>query len=220
MSIDAVMSTTVIEHWRGVYRDKREAQTSWFRPHLDTSLRLIDGLGLAKQTPLIDVGGGRSTLVDDLLARGFCDVTVLDIAERALAEAQVRLSAAGRSVSWLAADVLAADFPAARFGLWHDRAAFHFLTDAESRNAYVERAAAALKPGGHAIVATFAVDGPERCSNLPVRRYDAAALAAEFAPWFDAIDSAREDHTTPWGATQAFTYVVLRRTETRNERPC
>ncbi len=203
-------------HWDAVYLDKREAQTSWFRPHLDVSLRLIDGLRLPKDAPLIDVGGGRATLVDDLLARGFADVSVLDLTAPALAEARARLGPRAAAVRWLVADVTTAELPAARYALWHDRAVFHFLVDAAARARYVAQAARALRPGGHLIVATFAADGPERCSGLPVRRYDAASLAAEFAPRFAAIDRAREEHTTPWGAVQPFTYVVLRRSESGN----
>ena len=210
------MNATVDEHWEGIYRDKREAQTSWFRPHLDTSLRLMDGLNLPPRTPVIDVGGGRSTLVDDLLARGFTDVTVLDIAAPALAESRQRLGENAARVSWLVSAIASAEFPAQRFGLWHDRAVFHFLIDADARRHYVQRAAHAVRAGGHAIVATFASDGPERCSALAVCRYEASALAAEFAAHFSPLDSAREEHVTPWGSTQPFTYVVLRRIDNKN----
>lgn len=207
------MNAAAREHWQSVYRDKREAQTSWFRPHLDTSLRLIDALALAPDAPIIDIGGGRATLVDDLLARAFRDVTVLDIAEPALADARARLAAQATNVHWLVADVLTAELPARHYGLWHDRAVFHFLTDEDARRRYVQHAASAIQPGGYAVIATFAPDGPERCSNLPVQRYDAAALATQFAPHFALLDSAQEMHDTPWGSTQPFTYVVLRRTE-------
>jgi SAM-dependent methyltransferase len=147
-----------------------------------------------------------------LLARGFSDITVLDIAESALAASRLRLGAAGERVHWLAADVIAATLPEAHFGLWHDRAVFHFLVDAQARARYVAQAARAMRPGGYAILATFAADGPERCSGLPVCRYDAAALAHAFEPAFTRVSDARDVHTTPWGSTQAFTYVVLRRT--------
>ena len=200
------------EHWQTIYRDKSEAQTSWSRARLDASLRLIDGLHLPNSAALIDVGGGRSTLVDDLLARGFADVSVLDIAEPALATARARLGAAAARVRWLATDVLAAVLPAAHFGLWHDRAVFHFLVDGEQRRRYVAQAAHAVRCGDHAIVATFASDGPDRCSTLPVRCYEAPALAAEFAPWFELAGRARDEHVTPWGVAQPFTYAMLRRT--------
>jgi SAM-dependent methyltransferase len=207
------MSIAVNEHWRAVYLDKSETQTSWFREHLDASLCLIDGLQLPASTPVIDVGGGRATLVDDLLARHFADIAVLDIAEPALAASRVRLGAAAEHVRWLAADITTANLPAAHFGLWHDRAVFHFLVDAQARARYVAQAVRAVRPGGFAIVATFAADGPERCSGLPVCRYDARALVAQFAPAFAPVGEARDEHTTPWGSPQPFTYVVLRRIE-------
>jgi SAM-dependent methyltransferase len=207
------MSTVPPNHWDKVYREKGPAQTSWFREHLDASLRLIDGLHLPGATSVIDVGGGRATLVDDLLARGYLDVTVLDLAEPALRDARERLKNAASSVTWLVDDITNAKLPEAHFGLWHDRAVFHFLVDADARTRYVAQAAHAVRPGGYVIVATFATDGPERCSGLPVQRYDATALAAEFAPFFEHIDEARDEHATPWGATQPFTYVVLRRTD-------
>lgn len=196
-------------HWEAVYRGKGERETSWFREHLDTSLALIDGLALDRATPVIDVGGGRSTLVDDLLARGYTDLSVLDLSESALAQARDRLGAAGATVAWHVADVMNAALPDAHYGLWHDRAVFHFLVDDAARAAYVAQAARALRPGGHAIIATFAPDGPEKCSGLPVRRYAAAELAAAFAPAFRLVNQAREVHRTPWDSTQAFGYAVL-----------
>ena len=203
----------LVDHWQAIYRDKSEAQTSWFRAHLDESLRLIDELHLPAATPLIDVGGGRSTLVDDLLARGFTNVTVLDIAASALAVMRERLGVDAARAHWHVADITEAALPAAHFGLWHDRAVFHFLVDEAARKRYVAQAAASVRAGGHAILATFATDGPDRCSSLPVRRYDADALAAEFQPAFERLAVAREEHRTPWGATQPFTYVVLRRSD-------
>jgi len=215
MSMQAALNSPEFDHWEAIYRDKGEAQTSWFRAHLDTSLRLIDGLQLAEtSTPVIDVGAGRSTLAQDLLARGFSDVTVLDIAEPALRVARERLGADAARVRWLVSDIAGTVLPAGAFGLWHDRAVFHFFTEAAARARYVAAAAAAVRAGGYAIVATFAPDGPERCSALPVRRYDADALAAEFAPHFALRDSAREEHVTPWGAMQPFTYAVLQRNDT------
>ena len=196
-------------HWEEVYRGKGERETSWFREHLDTSLALIDGLALDRATPVIDVGGGRSTLVDDLLARGYTDLSVLDLSESALAQARDRLGAAGATVAWHVADVMNAALPDAHYGLWHDRGGFHFLVDDAARAAYVAQAARALRPGGHAIIATFAPDGPEKCSGLPVRRYAAAELAAAFAPAFRLVNQAREVHRTPWDSTQAFGYAVL-----------
>ena len=213
MSEQVDMNSPALDHWQAIYRDKSEAQTSWFRAHLDESLRLIDALHLPAATPLIDVGGGRSTLADDLLARGFTEVTVLDIAESALAAMRARLGADVARVHWHVADITDAALPAAHFGMWHDRAVFHFLVDEVARQRYVAQAARSVRVGGHAIIATFAADGPERCSSLPVRRYDADALAAEFQPAFERVAAAREEHVTPWGVTQRFTYVVLRRTQ-------
>jgi len=208
------------EHWRSVYASKPPAQTSWHRAHLDTSLRLIDALRVPPPTPIIDVGGGRSTLVDDLLARGFVDVTVLDIAEPALAASRERLGFDAARAHWQIADILETTLPAAHFGVWHDRAVFHFLVDDARRQRYVAQAATSVPAGGHAIVATFALQGPERCSSLPVRRYDAGALAAEFRPAFELVDAACEEHLTPWGATQPFVYAVLRRTNSKSPLTC
>jgi SAM-dependent methyltransferase len=196
--------------WEQVYRTKGERETSWFREHLDTSLALIDGLELDRATPVIDVGGGRSTLVDDLLARGYTDLGVLDLSEAALAQARERLGATGGSVAWHVADVRHAALPDARYGLWHDRAVFHFLVDEAARAAYVAQAARAVRPGGYAIIATFAPEGPEKCSGLPVKRHSAAELAAAFAPAFGLVGQAREEHRTPWDSAQAFVYAVLR----------
>ena len=204
--------STANGHWQQVYAAKAETQTSWFRPHLDESLRLIDALRLPAEAPVIDVGAGRSTLVDDLLGRGFIDVTALDLSHAALAQSQARLGNAARKVRWIEADVLEAQLPPARFDLWHDRAVFHFLTEAADRARYVALCARALRVGGFALIATFAPDGPEKCSGLPVCRYDAAALAAEFAPGFEALADSRELHRTPFDTTQSFTYLLLRRT--------
>jgi SAM-dependent methyltransferase len=197
-------------HWERVYRDKGERETSWFREHLATSLALIDGLALDRATPIIDVGGGRSTLVDDLLARGYTDLSVLDLSEAALAQARERLGAAGTTVAWHVADVTHAALPDAHYGLWHDRAVFHFLVDEAVRAAYVAQAARAVRPGGYAVIATFAPDGPEKCSGLPVRRHSAEELAAAFAPAFGLVGEAREEHRTPWDSMQPFVYAVLR----------
>jgi len=201
-------------HWQQVYGSKAETQTSWFRPHLDESLRLIDALRLPPEAPVIDVGAGRSTLVDDLLARGFLDVTALDISQAALSASQARLGNAARKVRWIEGNVLDAHLPPARYDLWHDRAVFHFLTQAEERGRYVALCARSLPVGGFALIATFATDGPEKCSGLPVCRYDDAALAAEFGPGFETLAHSREQHRTPFDTTQNFTYLLLRRIAT------
>lgn len=205
------MSDARQSHWQSVYASKSETQTSWYRPHLDHSLHLLDGLALPPDAPLIDVGGGRATLVDDLLARGHVDVTVLDLAAAALDDARQRLGADAARVHWLCADILEADLPAARYALWHDRAVFHFLAEPAARAAYLAQITRALRPGGHAIIATFAADGPARCSGLPVQRYAADALAACFAAHFECVGDSREEHRTAAGALQPFTYVLLRK---------
>ncbi|MFC4528401.1 class I SAM-dependent methyltransferase [Dyella halodurans] len=205
------MSTSLQTHWDTVYREKGEEQTSWFRPRLDASLQLIDALDLPRDQAVLDVGGGRSTLVDDLLQRGFVDVSVLDLSAVAMAEAKQRLGTQAASVRWIAGDVTAVELPAARYALWHDRAVFHFLTEAAEQSRYVDAAARAVKPGGHLVVGTFATDGPERCSGMLVARYDAITLAAAFAPAFTQVTHGRDVHRTPSGHEQAFTYVVLRR---------
>jgi SAM-dependent methyltransferase len=199
------------EHWQSVYQTKAEQQTSWFRPHLDESLRLIDGLDLDKSLPVIDVGGGRSTLADDLLPRGFGDVTVLDLSPAALEESRRRLGARAESIAWLASDILEASLPAANYALWHDRAVFHFLTGHDERARYAATAARSVRPGGFLVLATFAPDGPEKCSGLPVRRHDASSLADTFSGSFAVVADSRDVHATPFGTEQPFTYVVLRR---------
>jgi SAM-dependent methyltransferase len=202
------------QHWETVYGNKAEAQTSWFRPHLDESLRLIDSLASPPEASFIDLGCGRSTLVEDLLARGFRDISALDISAEALAQVRTRLGAGADQVRWIEGDLLEAQLPPARYDLWHDRAVFHFLTEAAQQDAYVARAARSVRIGGHLLLATFALDGPEKCSGLPVCRYDAAALAARFAPAFEPVADSREAHHTPFDTTQAFTYVLLRREPT------
>lgn len=203
--------TSIYKHWQTVYQNTGEDQTSWFRPHLDESLRLIDGLGLPADAPIIDIGAGRSTLVDDLLARGFTDLTVLDVSDAAIADARKRLGENAHAVCWIAADVLEGSLPGAHYGLWHDRAVFHFLTEAADQGQYATLAARSIRPGGTLVLATFAPDGPEKCSGLPVCRYDADALAAHFANDFTRVADSRETHLTPFATEQAYTYLVMRR---------
>jgi len=198
-------------HWQSIYSSKGEQDTSWYRPRLDESLRWIDSLELDRSSPLIDVGAGRSTLVDDLLARGFRAITLLDLSEAALAASRERLGVLGADVNWRVAGLLDAELPENHFALWHDRALFHFFTDAADRRRYAALAARSVRRGGHLLVATFAADGPGRCSGIPICRFDAAALAAEFSHGFTAVDDSRELHATPTGGQQAFTYLMLRR---------
>ena len=197
-------------HWQNVYTTRRETEVSWFQATPSVSLELIRSVGALGRAAIIDIGGGASRLVDALLDHGCQDVTVLDVSEAALSATRARLADRTAAVQWIAADVTRWD-PPRQYDLWHDRAAFHFLTDANDRTAYVEGLGRALRSGGHAIIATFAADGPERCSGLPVVRYDAAMLGATLGNRFTLMESRREDHLTPMGTTQRFQYSVFRR---------
>lgn len=197
-------------HWDTTYEQRGSANVSWFRQHLDLSFDLIRKSAPSIDAAIIDVGGGASTLVDDLLAAGYGDLTVLDISAAALAVAKNRLGAAASSVTWLDGDITQIELPAARYDVWHDRAVFHFLTNPTDRDKYVALVKRAVKPGGHVIMATFAADGPEKCSGLPVARYDASALHAQFGGQFELLDSRRETHLTPSGKEQRFVYCFCR----------
>ena len=199
------------EHWENVYRTKEPTAVSWFRPHLDRSIAMVDACGLGPEATLVDIGGGASTFVDDLLDRGFTRVAVLDLAGPALEVSKARLGDRAAGVRWIVGDASARHFDEASVDLWHDRAVFHFLTDEAVRSAYLAQLARAVRPGGFVVLATFALDGPEKCSGLPVRRHDAAGLAEALGPAFDVLEDAREEHVTPWGSTQLFTYVRARR---------
>lgn len=196
--------------WDTIYRTKPPHQLSWFQAEPRTSLDLIRRAVPDVNAAIIDVGGGASTLVDRLHSAGYRRLTVLDLSPSALETARGRLGPGADDVTWIEADVLTADLPPGHFDLWHDRAVFHFLTAAADRARYVDQVRTALRPGGHVIVATFADDGPTRCSGLPVVRYTPAGLAEEFGVAFRLADSAREEHVTPSGAVQAFTYALCR----------
>ncbi|HEX8964273.1 MAG TPA: class I SAM-dependent methyltransferase [Rhodocyclaceae bacterium] len=199
------------DHWENVYSTKPTTGVSWFQQHAAQSLRLIEATGLAKSAAIIDVGGGASTLVDDLLAQGYSSLAVLDISAKALEAAQARLGAAAARVNWLVGDITEMELPAQAYDLWHDRAVFHFLTSPEQRAAYVRSVLRAVKPGGHVIVSTFAEDGPLQCSGLPVMRYSADGLHAEFGAPFELLRHEKEAHRTPSGGTQQFVYCYCRR---------
>lgn len=201
---------TTTEHWDKVYQSRAVDEVSWYRPHLDVSLKLIDDAAPGRDRAIIDVGGGEVTLVDDLVMRGYGDVTVLDISRAAIEVAKARLGASAASVHWVAGDITETELEAARYDLWHDRAVFHFLTRAKDRAAYVRQVARAVRPGGHVIVATFGPEGPEKCSGLDVVRYDAGSLHSEFGPKFRLLDSVTERHETPWGTPQQFMYCFCR----------
>lgn len=193
-------------HWEGVYQTKSPEQTSWYMAHLNTSLEWIAEVAPEQSAAIIDVGGGESTLPDDLIALGYRDLTVLDIAEGALKKSQARLGKAAKQIRWIAGDVTQVAFPADGYDVWHDRAVFHFLTVPADRAAYVRQLAAALKSGGHALIATFGPEGPERCSGLVTNRYDATTLARELGPDFLLQKSSLIQHQTPRGTTQQFLY--------------
>ncbi|MBK8253142.1 MAG: class I SAM-dependent methyltransferase [Polyangiaceae bacterium] len=198
-------------HWDNVYTTKLPTQVSWFQPHAARSLEIIQKTGVVKTASIVDVGGGASTLVDDLLANGYTRLTVLDISGPALQAAQARLGESASKVKWVEANVLEAPFEVGEFDVWHDRAVFHFLTSAQDRTAYVQKVLAAVKPGGFVIVATFAGDGPEKCSGLPVQRYEPNELHSEFGNTFELMGHERETHTTPAGGAQKFVYCFCRR---------
>lgn len=198
------------DHWERVYSTKATDAVSWYQPQADFSLRLIEAAGLPRGAAIIDVGGGASTLVDDLLALGRYDINVLDLSAAALEAAKARLGASAAAVTWRVADITRAGLPDRAYDLWHDRAVFHFLTAPEDRRAYVAAVRRALRPGGHVVIATFAEDGPLQCSGLPVQRYSPAQLQAEFGEGFELLSGEREQHATPSGSTQAFTYCHFR----------
>ena len=192
-------------HWQNVYATKAENEVSWYQATPAPSLDLIAATGLSKDASIIDVGGGASRLVDSLLDRGFHRMTILDLSASALEEAKKRLGRRADGIEWIVVDITIWE-PASGYDLWHDRAAFHFLTEPGDRDAYVVRLKKAVRPGGHAIIATFAPDGPERCSGLPIVRYDPEALARTLGLDFELVESRRHDHVTPGGNTQRFQF--------------
>jgi 2-polyprenyl-3-methyl-5-hydroxy-6-metoxy-1,4-benzoquinol methylase len=199
------------EHWENVYSTKATNEVSWFQEHAELSLKLIRDAGVPCTASIIDVGGGASTLVDDLLSSGYERVTVLDLSCAALTTAKARLGARASAVQWVEANVLEAKFSVHEFDVWHDRAVFHFLTTAAERNAYVQAVLRFVKPGGLVIVATFAEDGPNKCSGLPVMRYGASELHAEFGEPFLLLGHEKELHHTPGGTEQKFVYCFCRK---------
>ena len=197
-------------HWENVYATKGEREVSWFQENPAPSLALMAEIGVVPSSAIIDIGGGASRLVDHLLEGGFHVVTVLDLSAAALETAKARLGERADKAHWLVADA-ATWTPSRTYDVWHDRAAFHFLTDEQDRAGYIGRLRQALKIGGHAIIATFALDGPEKCSGLPVERYDAARLGHTLGSGFKLLRSQRNDHATPWGSHQRFQFSVFQR---------
>jgi SAM-dependent methyltransferase len=204
------MTSEPKQHWERVYKNKKPTEVSWYRPHLEVSLRLIEGAAPSKDAHIIDVGAGESTLVDDLLTRGYRNLYALDVSETALNVAKARLGADAARIHWLCGNILTFPFRPEQFDVWHDRAVFHFLTEAKDRAAYVRQVARAVKPGGHVIVATFGPEGPDQCSGLDVMRYDPEALHDEFGAAFRLVKHHTELHRTPKGATQQFTYCYCK----------
>ena len=205
------------EHWEAIYESKLDSEVSWTQSEPQPSLSLIEEVRSARKISaaristirIIDIGGGTSRLVDHLLDPG-CYVTVLDISKVAIARAQQRLGERSSSVRWIAADVTA-NPDLGPVDIWHDRAVFHFLTRARARSAYIALLNKTLVPGGYVILATFALDGPEKCSGLPVQRYDGPALESELGDGFARIKTAPTMHKTPWGNPQSFQYSVFRK---------
>jgi SAM-dependent methyltransferase len=197
-------------HWEKIYTNKSAKEVSWYRDRLDISLELIQRAHLSKDAKIIDVGGGASTLVDDLLRMGFEDVSVLDLSAMAIEKAKQRLGARSDRVHWLEGDVTDISIAGSHYDLWHDRAVFHFMVEAGKRAAYVANATWAVTKGGFLIVGTFAPSGPSQCSGLPVDRYGPEELARQF-PAFFILEERSEQHQTPSRTLQSFTYVLLQR---------
>lgn len=198
-------------HWETVYATKPADSVSWFQPHAEKSLEIIQATGQNKHAALIDVGGGASTLVDDLLNLGYDNLSVLDLSAAALKVAQDRLGAKAATVNWLVGDITTVSLPANAYDIWHDRAVFHFLTEEADRRAYVAQVMRSVRPNGHIIIATFAEDGPEKCSGLPVMRYSPEALHQEFGRGFQLVSKDKETHHTPFGTDQQFIYCYCRK---------
>lgn len=199
------------EHWDNVYSSKPADGVSWYQEHAESSLRLIQQSGTASSAEIIDVGGGASTLVDDLIAHGFTHLSVLDLSAAALAATKQRLGSHAGEVKWIVGDITDVPLPPLSYDVWHDRAVFHFLTSEDERAAYVEAVLRCVKPGGFVIVATFSEDGPSHCSGLPVKRYTADELHDEFGAPFELLRHEKEEHHTPFGTTQNFVYCFCRK---------
>jgi SAM-dependent methyltransferase len=205
------------EHWEQVYSTKRTDNLGWFAPHLEASLSWINRSGLTAAAPIIDVGGGASTLVDDLLdSANHRSITVLDISAKALSCVKARLGKKAKLITWLEGDITTAHLPAHHYELWHDRAVFHFLTELEQQRKYRDNLLQALKPGGHLIIGTFAPEAPPQCSGLPVLRYTPDQLENTLGTEFVLERHCKEMHITPGGVEQMYLYCYFRRTAKRH----
>jgi SAM-dependent methyltransferase len=197
-------------HWERVYAEKAPDQVSWYRAHLETSLALVEQYAPERSSSVIDIGGGESTLVDDLVARGYQNVSVLDISQTAIETSRKRLAQASERVRWLVADITKVELEPCVYNVWHDRAVFHFLTTPSDRAAYVRQVARAMKTGGHVIISAFGPEGPTKCSGLNVVRYDAESMHREFGVQFRLVSSSIEQHRTPFRTVQQFIYCCCR----------
>ncbi len=199
------------DHWEQVYSDNQTKNLGWYTPHLQTSLSWIKELELDAEAPIIDVGGGASTLVSDLLDANYRSITVLDISAKALSSVKASLGKRAELVNWLEGDITLLDLPSQFYELWHDRAVFHFLTEPEQRRQYRSKLLDALKPGGHLIIGTFATEAPPRCSGLPVQRYCQEQLESTLGTEFELKQHKHELHITPGGVEQMYLYCHFRR---------
>lgn len=199
------------DHWERVYSGTATERLGWYRPHLQTSLALIKGLALPATAPIIDIGAGASTLVDDLLDAGYRSITALDISEQALSVVRARLGRNAERVTWLTGNITSIDLPARRYELWHDRAVFHFLTEPGEQQEYQSRLLRALRPGGHLVIGTFAPEAPPKCSGLPVQRYSRKQLHATLGEQFELREHRKEMHITPGGVEQMYLYCHFQR---------
>ncbi len=197
-------------HWDKVYSTKLADAVSWFAPHLETSLKLIHTASTNKEAAIIDIGGGESTLVDDLFSEGYRNLSVLDISQKAIDVAKDRMGQNADSIQWYCADITQASLPEAYFDIWHDRAVFHFLTKQSDRARYIEQVKRSVKHGGYLIMATFGPEGPTKCSDLDIVRYDSKSLHNQFGESFQLLESSTEIHQTPMGTTQQFLYCFCK----------
>ena len=198
-------------HWEEIYQSKKPTEVSWYQTHLEKSLELIRRTGVSKEGSIIDIGGGSSTLIDDLLDSGFKHVAVLDVSSEALNSAEARLGKRAHEVTWIEADITQPSLPQETYDLWHDRALFHFLTSPDDRRKYVSQLSHALKRGGHAIISTFSINGPTRCSGLEIVRYSPKTMHQELGVNFILVESQTEKHQTPFGTEQEFIYCLFKK---------
>jgi SAM-dependent methyltransferase len=197
-------------HWEAVYKNKAPDEVSWFRPHSEKSVQLIEDAVPDRRSAIIDVGGGESTLADDLLMLGYRDISVLDVSLVAIRAVQQRLGAEADTIKWLIGDLTQVDLPEHRYDVWHDRAVFHFLTEPNQRERYVQQALRSLRSNGHLIIGVFGPDGPQQCSSLKVERHDIKLLCDRLGPRFTLVGASTEDHLTPGGQSQQFLYAHFR----------